>query len=221
MAESYAAGGLHLKNGQKMRNAKMLGLVVASALAMMLAVPGAASAAQVEPAPPADVAAQIASDPELRYVTVAEAEALYGFDADAEDVPEPAATEPVVTPLWSWWGCDWRGKADYPHVTKNEASVHGYWVKDGGDCPATGTVTVELQALGCSQFGCTWITQATDVAPGVKPGSGTGRWATPHKACANNNLTGWRGRVDTALTDFYDPFGWDDGPAKDLSCSPA
>ena len=38
MAESYAAGGLHLKNGQKMRNAKMLGLVVASALAMMLAV---------------------------------------------------------------------------------------------------------------------------------------------------------------------------------------
>lgn len=205
-----------------MRNAKMLGLAAVSALALMMAVPGPASAAQVEPAPPADdVAAQIASDPEMWYVSVAEAEAVYGFDAHAENVSEPVSTEPVITPLVSWWGCDWHGQADYPHVTNNEASVHGYWVKDGGDCPATGTVTVELQALGCSQFGCTWITQETDRAPDVKPGSGTGRWATPHKACANNNSTGWRGRVDTALKDFYDPFGWEDGPAKDLNCSPA
>ncbi|GEB96246.1 hypothetical protein FHX68_2598 [Microbacterium lacticum] len=64
-----------------MRNVKMLGLAAVSALALMMAVPGPASAAQVEPAPPADdVAAQIASDPEMRYVSVAEAEAVYGFD---------------------------------------------------------------------------------------------------------------------------------------------
>ncbi|MBN9178575.1 MAG: hypothetical protein J0I43_14580 [Microbacterium sp.] len=199
----------------------MLGLAAMSAFVMMLAVPASASAAQVEPSPPDDVAAQIASDPGLRYVSVAEAEEQYGFDTNAQDADEPAAAEPAITPLWSWWGCDWHGQADYPHVTNNEASVHGYWVKDGGDCPETGTVTVELQALGCSNLGCAWITQETDSVTGVKPGSGTGRWATPHKACANNNATGWRGRVDTALTDFYDPFGWDDGPAMDRNCSPA
>lgn len=40
----------------------------------------------------------------MRYVSVAEAEAVYGFDAHAENVSEPVSTEPVITPLVSWWG---------------------------------------------------------------------------------------------------------------------
>ena len=168
-----------------------------------------------------EVHSLIANDPDMRYVSVAQAVEQFDFDPAAESVDTVTNAEPVITPLWSWWGCDWHGQADYPHVTAGEASVHGYWVKDGGDCPSTGTVTVELQALGCSSLGCTWITQQTDTVTGVTQGSGTGHWATPHTACANFNSVGWRGRVDTALTDFFDPFGWDDGPQQDLNCSPA
>ncbi len=165
------------------------------------------------------VSGRVANSPDFRYVSVSEAKSSFGYEAENVSASDQNST-PSLTPLWSWWGCDWRGVADYPHVTNGEASVHGYWVRDGGNCPATGTVTVELQALGCGSLGCVWITQDTRTVKGVYPGSGTGRWATPHKTCASSRMVGWRGRVDTALTDFYDPFGWDDGPQKDLYCSP-
>lgn len=120
-----------------------------------------------------------------------------------------------------WWGCGWDGKTDYPHVTSGEASVHGYWVYNSGNCPSTANVTVKLHALGCSNFGCAWITQQTATAIGVTPGSGTGHWATPHKACASANTVGWRGQVGVELKDFWHPYGATDGPAKDLNCTPA
>lgn len=206
-------------------SSKKVGVLFAAAFALIVSAPAAAQAATTENSPveSSQASTPVASDSDVQYVSIAEAEEYFGYDPEApesSDIGDDSG--PVVTPLWSWWGCDWRGVADYPHVTNGEASVHGYWVKDGGTCPATGTVTVELQALGCSSLlGCSWITQATSTVEGVTPGSGTGHWATPHKACANSNVVGWRGRVDTALTDFYDPFGWDDGGQKDLNCSPA
>jgi len=206
---------------------KKSGLVLAATLALVFAAPNAAQAASTDLSPVDDTTANsevsslIANDPDMTYVSVTEAEEQFGFDPEAESVEPVTGIEPEITPLWSWWGCDWHGQADYPHVTNGEASVHGYWVRDGGDCPSTGTVTVELQALGCTSLGCTWITQETDTVSGVTPGSGTGHWATPHAHCATVNPVGWRGRVDTALTDFYDPFGWDDGPERDLNCTPA
>lgn len=54
-----------------------------------------------------------------------------------------------------------------------------------------------------------------------EPGSGTGRWATPHKACVSTAVVGWRGRVDVDLSWQVDPFGYDYSQARDLSCSPA
>lgn len=117
--------------------------------------------------------------------------------------------------------CNYSGKADYPHVSSGEASVHGYWIKNSGRCPSTATVTVDLQARACSDvFGCVWITQST--ASGTfTPGPGTGKWATPHKKCANSSTGGWRGRVDVDLTDWSDPSGYDYSVAVDLACSPA
>ncbi|MEI2269605.1 hypothetical protein OHB93_09815 [Microbacterium sp. No. 7] len=198
-------------------------LIAATTAALVLAGPAAAQAQPVEdPVSPSAVATLVAGDPAMEYVSINEAEEAYGFDARAEESDPASSDEPIFMPLWSWWGCDWHGQADYPHKTNGEASVHGYWVKDGGDCPTTGTVTAELQALACSSlYGCTWITQASHTVEGVKPGSGTGKWATPHKRCASSSVVGWRGRVDTALTDFFDPFGWDYGVKKDVACSPA
>lgn len=163
-----------------------------------------------------EISSQIASDPNARYVSVTEATEMFGFDPNEN----AESTEPEISPFDSWGGCDYEGRADYPHVTNFEASVHGYWIKTGGTCPSTATVTVDLQALLCSSFGCTWVTQETDAGT-FKPGSGTGRWATPHKDCASSSLVGWRGQVDVNLTDWADPYGYDYGAAKDLNCSPA
>lgn len=208
-----------------MRRKNKLALVFAAALALTFA-PAAAHADSADPAPPStaeeasDLSQQIADDPDLRFVSVAEAVEEFGFDPAA--TPENAAeTAPEITPLNEWWGCEWDGKADYPHVTNGEASVHGYWVYISGDCPATADVTVNLQALGCSDLGCTWINQASDSAPGVTPGSGTGHWATPHKACANSNPVAWRGEVHVGLANFWHPYGPSYGAAVDLNCAPA
>lgn len=215
-----------------MTSHKKLGLVLATALALVLAAPGAAQAATTDSPPMSsaadttDLSSQIANDPNLRYVSVAEAVEQFGFDPAAEAAGEankvaPEATGPVSTPLNDWWGCGWDGKADYPHVTNGEASVHGYWVYNSGTCPSTADVTVNLQALGCTNVGCSWITQTTDTAVAVTPGSGTGHWATPHKRCANSNRVGWRGEVYVGLSNFWHPYGASYGAAVDLSCAPA
>jgi hypothetical protein len=219
-------GGLETRGASgagSMRLNKRMGPVASVAFLLVLAASGPAHAAPTNLTIPAsDMSGLIASDPGSEYVSIAEAKREFGFDPAVEELEPLVTPEPEVTPLWSWWGCDWRGVADYPHKTNGEAAVHGYWVRDGGDCPSTGTVTAQLQALACSSlYGCTWITQSTHTVKGVKPGSGTGHWATPHKRCASSSTVGWRGRVDTALTAFYDPFGWDYGAQKDLACSPA
>ena len=202
---------------------KKVGLILVALLTVSLAIP---TAAQAEPAGPStvttatdvlEISSQIMNDPEARYVGVAEANEQFGYDSNEN----AASSEPGISPYSSWWGCDYEGSADYPHVRSNQASGHSYWAHTGGVCPTTATVTVNLQALLCSSmFGCTWVTQATDSGT-FNPGSGTGKWATPHKNCANSNLVGWRGQVDVNLTDFADPPGYHYGTAKNISCSPA
>ena len=54
-----------------------------------------------------------------------------------------------------------------------------------------------------------------------QPGLRTGRWATPHKTCANTNPVGWRGQIDVDLTNWAAPYGKHYSPAKNLNCSPA
>lgn len=209
-----------------MSRTKAAGLAVVGLAILGLMIPtsaGASTGTDQTTEPASDVVELIVNDPNARYVSVAEADQQYGVQEHEviEAVAAPQASEPVITPFTSWGGCDYDGRADYPHVTRGEASVHGYWVKTGGTCPTTAKVTVDLQALLCSgNFGCTWITQKTDSGT-FNSGSGTGKWATPHKACANSNLVGWRGQVDVDLTNWADPYGYHYGPAKDLNCSPA
>ena len=201
---------------------KRFGLISAAMFTLSLGVPTAAHAESAGPIPVTtaidtpEMSSKVMNDPNARYVSFTEATEQFGYDPN-ENTGSP---DPVVSPYSSWWGCDYEGRADFPHVTNNEASVHGYWLKTGGECPSTATVTVDLQALLCSSLGCTWVTQATDSGT-FNPGSGTGKWATPHKSCATSSLVGWRGQVDVNLTDFADPPGKHHGTAKDLNCSPA
>lgn len=214
---------------------KKLGLIIAAAFSLVVVAPAAAQAETADSssvttaADTSNLSSKIASDPEMRYVSLNEAENQFGFDPAAErpDIPAVESPDigaddgPVVTPLYEWWGCEWDGRSDYPHKSGNSASVHGYWVYLSGNCPSTADVTVNLQALGCSPLGCTWINQATDTATAVTPGSGTGHWATPHKACANSNTVAWRAEVWVGLTDFWHPYGATHGTGRDLRCSPA
>lgn len=216
--------------GHSMKILKLAVYLLAIALSSQLFLVTTASVAAPQTGTPATAtSAEVLSDPNAEYVSVEEAKEIYDFAPLSLEESQsglayqsPTLQKHAVSPLWSWWGCDWHGKADYPHITRGEAAVHGYWIIDGGKCPSTATVTVDLQALLCSGlYGCVWITQTSATVKDVKPGSGTGRWATPHKACRNSNSVAWRGTVDTDLTNFADPLGKDYGPAKNLACSPA
>lgn len=126
----------------------------------------------------------------------------------------------TVTPNITAGKCKYDGKADHPHKSNNEASVHGYWVRLGGACPSTAKVTVDLSAYACaSGSGCVWVTQNTKSGT-FTPGSGTGHWATPHKGCSGASTVGWRGRVDVDLTNVSDPSGYQYSTAVDLACHP-
>lgn len=140
-------------------------------------------------------------------------------DSPKETLFMSAAAE--ISPMWTSGSCHYGGRADYPHVTKGEASVHGYWVVDSGSCPSTAKVTVTLQAWACSSvYGCGWINQKS--ASGTfEPGSGTGRWAIPHEPCVTTGKIGWRGRVDVDLTGQVDPLGYDYSEQVDLNCTPS
>ena len=108
------------------------------------------------------------------------------------------------------------------HITLNQASVHGYWIKEPGNvsCPPTAIVTVDLQAWACAAiYGCTWITQETDSGE-FTAGGGSGNWGTPHKDCVTHKEVGWRGQADVNLVGIPDPLGYSHGAAHDWSCSP-
>lgn len=192
--------------GHSMKILKLAVYLLAIALSSQLFLVTTASVAAPQTGTPATAtSAEVLSNPNAEYVSVEEAKEIYDF--------VPLSLEESQSGL----------AYQSPTLQKHgEASVHGYWIIDGGKCPSTATFTVDLQALLCSGlYGCVWITQTSATGKDVKPGSGTGRWATPHKACRNSNSVAWRGAVDTDLTNFADPLVKDYGPAKNLACSPA
>ncbi|MFD7311960.1 hypothetical protein [Promicromonospora sp. NPDC059942] len=210
---------------------------VASLAAVLMVMSGAVPASASEPSFGAEpnepvaifsdqVAAGISMDSEL-YDTIVNSPGFHyapAPGADKQTVTGSASGADLTSPVMApdvWAGkCEYTGRGDYPHVTNREASVHGYWVRLSGTCPSKARVTVDLQAYGCGSIGCAWITQNT--AEGTfAPGSGTGRWATPHKACASTATVGWRGRVDVDLSGKVDPFGYQYSVERDLMCTPA
>jgi hypothetical protein len=115
--------------------------------------------------------------------------------------------------------CQYRQAVDDPHVTNNEAGVHGFWKKMGGTCPSKANVDVYLQAWGCGTTGCMWVTQASGSGD-YYAGGGSGKRATAKEPCSSTRTVGWRGFVDVDLIGVSDPAGYTYGTAKDLACAP-
>lgn len=115
--------------------------------------------------------------------------------------------------------CQYRQSVDDPHVTANEAGVHGYWKRWGGTCPSTANVDVYLQAWGCGSTGCTWVTQS-HASGDYSAGGGRGKRATAKEGCSSTRTVGWRGFVDVDLNGVNDPAGYTYGTEKDLPCAP-
>lgn len=116
-------------------------------------------------------------------------------------------------------GCQYKQTVDDPHLTENEAGVHGAWKKVGGTCPSKANVDVYLQAFGCGSTGCTWVT--LDHGTGnFYAGGGRGKRATAKLACSSTRTVGWRGFVDVDLIGKVDPPGYTYGTPLDLACSP-
>jgi hypothetical protein len=217
--------------------AELGGMGIASLAAVLMVTAGAVPANASEPSPAtesnesaSDLSDQwpegISMDSEL-YDTIVNSPGFHyapGPETDEDTGTGPGFGTDLASPVMApdvWAGkCEYTGRADYPHVTNREASVHGYWVRLSGSCPSTARVTVDLQAYGCSSVGCIWITQNSDEGT-FAPGSGTGSWATPHKACASAATVGWRGRVDVDLSGKVDPFGYQYSAERDLMCTPA
>lgn len=214
---------------------KLRGMVVASLAAILTVTAGAmpANASEATTATePNDsssesseqLAAGISKDSEL-YDTIVNSPGFhYAPDADEKTATDSGSGADVASPVRApevWAGKrEYTGRADHPHVNNRQALVHGYWVRPSGRCPSTATVTVDLQAYACSNIECIWMTQNT--AKGTfAPGSGTGLWATPHKARASTATVGWRGRVDVDLTGKVDPFGYQYSDELELMCAPA
>lgn len=240
-ATSSCTGSPRMKKkaGVGMRTRTALSAVLTTSLAALTLVALAAPAGATKPEPtpsepvaesPLRLGGEISTDsPE--YARLASSPDFHYAPATPANLRRVAATPPldaglaVVAPLVWAGNCEFTGKGGNPHISTKwggrQASVHGYWVKISGTCPSTAKVTVDLQALACSSlYGCMWVTQNTDSGT-YTPGSGSGKWATPHKPCANANRVGWRGRVDVDLTNVNDPSGYQYSPELDLDCSPA
>jgi hypothetical protein len=119
--------------------------------------------------------------------------------------------------------CTYRQAIDNPHISSTApraTSVHGYWKRISGTCPSTANVDTYLQAFWCDQFGCRWITVASN-SGNVNPGGGAGRRITARRVCSSSSKTvGWRGFVDVDLNGVNDPAGFTYSPAVNLTCVP-
>lgn len=146
--------------------------------------------------------------------TIDEIDLSSGHFAPAPRTNTPMAELPVITA----GDCQYKQAVDHAHVTRGEASVHGWWIHWAGSCPSTATSTVHLQAYWCDQLGCRWVT----VRSGSRSaGPGTARRANARWGCASNATVGWRGAVDVDLDWQVDPPGLTYSPPRNLSCAPS
>ncbi len=104
-------------------------------------------------------------------------------------------------------GCRYDTGADNPHVSGNEASVPGWWVKKNNKCPSKAYVQAWLQAAWCSGWTCIWITLDSSDKELLWPGGGRGNSVNARYACHSNELTVYRNLVDVDIPGTFDtPF---------------
>lgn len=140
--------------------------------------------------------------------------------------PENQVTPMGVGPTISAGGCYYRQANDDPHPSgvfpNQDASIHGWWLRDSAGCPAQANVLVVLQAYWCSgTAGCLWI--GVGSGQGLRnPGSGTGKWVNARNRCADTGYqVGYRGYTDVDLPGISDPAGVQYSSVRNLWCAPS
>lgn len=116
--------------------------------------------------------------------------------------------------------CEYKQANDYPHVTDNQASVHGWWIDWNNKCPDKAHVKVSLQAYWCDSSGCRFITVASGSGDYYE-GGGSGKRATAKQPCATNSEISWRGYTDVDIPWVVDPSGVTYSEIRDLYCTPS
>lgn len=179
-------------------------------MAVCLLLFGTAAARPGSPAP----STEPESEPITELETIEDIDLSSGHFAPAPPMLAPLATSGVITA----GDCRYRQAVDEAHVTRGQASVHGYWIQVGGTCPSTATSMVWIQAWWCDGYGCRWITLESGTRSAAP---GTGKRANARWTCApTNRLVGWRGIVDVDLDWHIDPSGLTIGDYRNLRCAP-
>lgn len=90
-------------------------------------------------------------------------------------------------------------KGDYVHVTRGQASGHGWWVK-GTTKATTAKVTVQLQYK--PKKSSSWNNRGTKGVRTIKPG--TSKRANARMTCRSSATKSWRSWVDVDLVGYLD-----------------
>lgn len=188
------------------RVASVISLALALILVPLLLRPGLASAADPHSSKPSPGP----SGDERRNPSF--------YWAPLPDTVTPMATSGVITA----GSCNYKQAVDDPHPSSSPAgyaSVHGWWIKWSGTCPAKANVDVTLQAWGCGSVEpCRWYTLDYNSAD-VYQGGGSGNRVNARHLCQDARVVGYRGIVDVDLIGVSDPAG-ETIAEKDVTCYP-
>ena len=123
---------------------------------------------------------------------------------------------------WPWTDCEHEGRADSPHKSQGQASVHGWWNALNEECPDKADVWVELWAYACGEISgeCGYVKITRSSTRRIAPGGGRGKRATARHTCASVTSVTWIGRVDVDIPNEIDGSEKWWGPSNTISCSP-
>ena len=99
-------------------------------------------------------------------------------------------------------------RGDYVHVTRQQASGHGWWLNRSGPAKRA-IVKIKLQTKKVKRFWFDSWPDATDWMPRkpieFRPGGGSGNRANARRQCNGTTVTQWRSVVDVDIVGFVDP----------------
>ena len=122
--------------------------------------------------------------------------------------------------------CDHEGRTDDVHRSSNgrDVSVHGWWVKIGGNCPPKAKVWVELQAWRCRGWWifwrCGWDGIDRSRPKDIYPGGGSANRVNARHVCVSNSMVSWRAAVDVNIPGQPDPSTKFYSRTYNLACNP-
>jgi hypothetical protein len=207
---------------RRRRSMSLRALVVVSCTALTLPLWLSTNAAAA-PGAPRGSAAESATENAAPQARVSPPRRLSDMPADFRLAPYPGGDVRIMvdSSIITAGSCQYRQTIDDPHVTNNQAGVHGAWKRVAGTCPSKANVDAYLEAYGCSTLaGCMWVIVGSGSGD-YYAGGGSGKRATAKADCNGTGTVGFRGFVDVDLIGVNDPSGYTYGNYANLACTPS